>query len=271
MSVTKTSLWLSVTSACLVSVASTAGIIFKDTYARETTNWAAQAISQDIVNLVAVVVLLLAAYGANRGSLRAYLVWSGALLYLLYAYSIYAFDVHFNRFFLVYVAILGLSFYALVSSVIHLRLNDLTGYFAPTIPIRLLGVFFLVLGALFYLLWLREDVTALLIGTIPPSVTQTNVPTNPVHVLDIGFYLPAMFITAWLLWRRHLWGYLLAGPLLVFSALMGTAILVIFLVTSSQGALATSGIEAFFAFIVVVSLALGVRFLRAVTPQGNLQ
>jgi hypothetical protein len=43
-----------------------------------------------------------------------------------------------------------------------------------------------------------------------------------------------MLMTALLLWRRNLLGYLLAGPLLVFSILTGTAILVIFLVLSSQ-------------------------------------
>ena len=64
-------------------------------------------------------VLFIAAYFVNKGSVKAFLVWSGVLLYLIYAYVIYAFDVHFNSLFLVYVAILGLSFYALVGSVIQ--------------------------------------------------------------------------------------------------------------------------------------------------------
>lgn len=49
----------------------------------------------------------------SKGSVKAFLVWSGVPLYLIYAYVIYAFDIHFNRLFLVYVAILGLSFVAL--------------------------------------------------------------------------------------------------------------------------------------------------------------
>jgi hypothetical protein len=233
-------------------------------YARETPSWAVQGIGQDIVNLVAVVVLFIAAYFVNKESIKAVLVWSGVLLYLIYAYVIYAFDVHFNRLFLVYVAILGLSFYALVSSVIHMHLDRLQASVSANTKARAVCVFFLVLGIVFYLLWLSEEIPALLTGKIPPGVTAANLPTNPVHVLDVGLYLPAMIITALLLWRRKFLGYLLAGPLLVFSILTGTAILVIFLVMNSKGMPTSIGIEAFFVVIILVSLVLSVLFLREV-------
>ncbi len=264
MKISKIVLWLSVIDAFLVLLASASGILFKSIYARETPSWALQGIAQDIVNLIAVVVLCIAAYFVNKGSIKAFLVWSGVLLYLLYSYSIYAFDVHFNSLFLVYVAILGLSFYALVGSVIQLRFNDLQTSFSVNPLAKVVSVFFLMLGLVFFLLWLREDVTALVNGVIPPSVTEANLPTNPVHILDIGFYLPAMLITGVLLWRKNLLGFLLAGPLLVFCVLMGTAILDIFLVTGSQGSATNVGIEAFIALIIVVSLVLSVLFLRKV-------
>ena len=114
MRISKTSLWLSVIDALLVLLASASGIFLTNTYARETTSWAVQGIGQDIVNLVAVVVLFIAAYFVNKGSVKAFLVWSGVLLYLIYAYVIYAFDIHFNSLFLVYVASVGLSFMRLL-------------------------------------------------------------------------------------------------------------------------------------------------------------
>jgi hypothetical protein len=264
MKISKIALWLSVIDALLVLLASASGILLKSIYARETLSWALQGIAQDIVNLVAVVVLCIAAYFVNKGSVKAFLIWSGVLLYLLYAYSIYAFDIHFNSLFLVYVAILGLSFYALVSSVIQMHFNDLQTSFSANPLARVVRVFFLLLGIVFCLLWLREDISALVTGVIPPSVTEANLPTNPVHILDLGFYLPAMLITTVLLWRKNLLGFLLAGPLLVFSVLMGTAILSIFLVTGSQGIATSVGIEAFFALIIVVSLVLSVLYIRAV-------
>ncbi len=182
----------------------------------------------------------------------------------MYAYVIYAFDVHFNSLFLVYVAILGLSFYALVGSVIHLHLDRLQSSFSANTKARPVSIFLLLLGVVFYLLWLSEDIPALLTGKIPQSVTVASLPTNPVHVLDLGLYLPSMLITAMLLWRRKLLGYLLAGPFLVFSILTGTAILVIFLAMSSKGMPTSFGVEIFIAVIVVVSLVLSVLFLREV-------
>ena len=264
MKIAKSALWLSVIDAFLVLLASASGIFLKSIYARETPSWALQGLGQDIVNLVAVVVLFIAAYFVNKGSVKAFLVWGGVLLYLLYAYIIYAFDVHFNSLFLVYVAIVGLSFYALVGSVRHLHLNDLQASFSATTKARLVSVFLLVLGIVFSLLWLREEIPALVTGQIPPSVTAANLPTNPVHVLDLGLYLPAMIITALLLWRRKLLGSLLAGPLLVFSVLTGTAILAIFLVMIWKGMPTSIGIEACVAIIIVVSLVLSVLFLREV-------
>jgi len=264
MKISKTALWLSAIDALLVLTASASGIFLKSIYARETPSWAVQGIGQDIVNLGAAVVLFIAAYFVNKGSVNTFLVWSGVLLYLIYAYVIYAFDVHYNSLFLVYVAILSLSFYALVVSVIHLHLNGMQAYFSANTKARVVSVFLLVLGILFYLLWLREEIPALLTGKIPQNVIQANLPTNPVHVLDLGLYLPAMIITGLLLWRRKLWGYLLAGPLLVFSILTGSAILVIFHVMSSKGMPTSVGIEAFIVVIIVVSLVLSVLFLREV-------
>jgi hypothetical protein len=264
MRISKTALWLSVFDALLVLLASVSGIFLKSIYARETPSWAIQGIGQDIVNVVAAIVLFSTAYFANKESVKATLVWSGVLLYLIYAYAIYAFDVHYNSLFLVYVAILGLSFYTLVGSVIHLHLDLLKAYFSATTKARPVSVFFLVLGIVFYLLWLSEEIPALVTGKIPPSIPLANLPTNPVHVLDLGLYLPAMFITAALLWRRKIVGYLLAGPLLVFSILTGTAILVIFLVMSMKGIPTSVGVEAFIAIIIVVSLFLSWLFLREV-------
>ena len=132
------------------------------------------------------------------------MIWSGVLLYLIYAFAIYAFDVHFNRLFLVYVAIVGLSFYALVGSVIQLHLDRLHTSFSDQTTARLVSVFLLLLGIVFSLLWFSEEIPALVTGTIPASVVTANLPTNPVHVLDLGLYLPAMLITAVTLWRRRL-------------------------------------------------------------------
>ena len=74
-----------------------------------------------------------------------------------------------------------------------------------------------------------------------------------------------MLITGLLLWRRKLLGYLLAGPLLVFSILTGCAILAIYFVMSGKWMPTNVAIEAFIVVIIMVSLVLSVLFLREVT------
>ncbi len=181
---------------------------------------------------------------------------------LLYPYITYAFDVHFNSLFLVYVALVGLCFYTLVSSILHLRLDEAS--FAVNSRARVVSGFLMVVAILFYLLWLSEDIPALLTGRIPQTVLENGLLTNPVHVLDIGLYLPAMLITSILLWRKKLLGYLLALPMLVFNIFTGIGILAMFLVMSSQGMAVSLGIELFFAVIILVSLVLGVLYVKEV-------
>ncbi|MBA3822674.1 MAG: hypothetical protein H0X24_02075, partial [Ktedonobacterales bacterium] len=147
-------LWLSLIAAILVVIASAAGIVSTDTYVRETSSGAIQGMSQDIVNLVAVTILLISAYFVNRGSIKAFLVWSGVLIYLVYTYTIYAFAVHYNRLFLLYVAILGLSLYALVVTVVTPHLDRLAPIVALTTKARPVSVFFGVVALLFYGQWL---------------------------------------------------------------------------------------------------------------------
>lgn len=264
MKISKTSLRLSVLVACLVLIASSVGLFLKGTYARETASYAVQSVGQDTENIIAAIALLITAYFVSKGSVKAFLAWMGVLLALIYSYVIYAFAVHFNSLFLLYVAIVGLSFYTLVGSLLRLHLDSLEPYVAANSKARLVSVFLLLLAALFYLQWLGEDIPALLAGKVPQSVMEAGLLTNPVHVLDLGLYLPAMIITSILLWRRKPLGYVMAIPLLVFSILTGIGILAIFLVMGSNGIPTSVVVDLFFAAIVVVSLVLSVLYLREV-------
>jgi hypothetical protein len=270
MNSSKRSLWLTLAIGVLVLIASIAGFAFKSTYARETTAWAIQAVAQDITNLVSVAVLLTAAYFVSKGSVKALLVWMGALLTLLYAYVIYAFAAHFNSLFLVYVAIVGLSFYTFFSSVLGFEPERLQPYFVAVSKAKVVSIYLLLVAILFALLWLTQDIPAMLTGKVPQSVAENGLLTNPVHVLDLGLYLPAMIITAILLWRRKFLGYFFAIPLLVFSILTGIGIIAIDVVTGMRGLPTSLSVDLFIAAISVVSLVLSVLFVREVQDQKDM-
>ncbi len=211
--------------ALLLAVMSIVGITYDGLYARETANWSAQAIGQDWVDLLfGVPWLVLTAAGTLRGSRRAALLLAGGLLYTVYEFLIYAFAVHFNPLFLVYCAGLGLSAFCLAAAIAKLMRENVCDWFDAGVPTRAPGVFLVLVGASFALLWLAEVVPAVLNGTLPASVVAAGIPTNPVQVIDLSVILPAHVIVGLLLLRKHRLGFAFAPPLLAFGVLMALSI-----------------------------------------------
>jgi hypothetical protein len=107
-----TAVYLSVAIAVLAAAASAGGLLLPGLYrdnAFVQTTW----LGNDAVTLfLAVPILVTALVFARRGSLRAQLIWLGALDYMLYNYAFYLFGAAFNAFFLIYAALLGLSIFA---------------------------------------------------------------------------------------------------------------------------------------------------------------
>jgi len=211
---------LSSAAALLAATTSLLGLFAAWPYAAETAGWRMQAHGQDLGNLLAVVVLLAGLLGARRGSARGFQVWAGALVYLAYAFVIYAMTVHFTALFLAYVAVLGLSVFGLLCA-----LAERPSVQVPT-RTRRLGAG--VLGAIavaFALLWLSTILGALAAGRPPAELAETGLPANPVHVLDLAVVLPGMLVVA-IRSRRGGLAVLLLAPLLVFAALMAASIVV---------------------------------------------
>ena len=208
--------------APLVLTTSIAGLADASVYAEETENWALQAQGQDWGNLLAVVVLVVAALRHRRGSQRAGLVWLGTVLYLIYAFVVYAFALHLNHLFLVYVAVLGVSAWALIFTVNGIR------HPAPRYPqghARALAAWLIIaIGVMFAGLWLSELVPALLTGTVPASLEEAGLWVNPIHVIDLSMVLPAFVIAGIGALQNREHGLFWLAPWLVFSVLMGSSI-----------------------------------------------
>ncbi|MBE9048354.1 hypothetical protein IQ255_28870 [Pleurocapsales cyanobacterium LEGE 10410] len=229
-------LWLTVPMAVLLAIATVSGVFISGLY-RDTPNLVAQAIGQDVITLVAALpTLVISAFLTSRGSQRARLVWLGGLIYTVYTYVGYAFDVRFNPLFLVYVALLGCSTYALIGGLITTDWEGFTAGFTERTPTKAISIYLGMVASLFYLLWLSEAVPASLSGNPPQSLIDAGTPTNFVQVLDMAWLLPAIAITAISLWRKRSLGYTLAGALLTHFTLLTLAILsmVAFMVRAGQ-------------------------------------
>jgi len=261
--------WLRFTApiAALVALVSVVGLTVPDLY-RGPAAWTIQAVAQDAVDLVFVVPLLVgSALLAARGSRRAWLVWLGALSYLVYTFLIYAFSVEHNPLFLAYAATLGLALWALIGGLSTTDWTTLAARFEVEAPVRSVALLLIVPGVLFALMWLGEEVPAALNGTIPLGVLDNGVPTHPVHVIDLAMMLPAMIAVGWWLWRREARGFGLAPVLLVNMLCQNVAIGTMMVWAMRAGQPGQPALAyAFGAFAIVVLVAL-VAWLRTLDDQ----
>lgn len=229
-------LWLSVPLAILVAFAAFAGLFWTSTYAHETDVYAAQGIGGDAFKLAVVVPALLVSFVlALKGSIGARLVWTGTLLYLIYDFIFYTFAVHFNALFLVYCAVLGLSFYALAWSLSSLPVDRIQRAYSAGAPATSSAILLLAVAAAAAAMWLRDIIPALLAGRAPQSVAEAGLLTHPAHVLDLSLLLPAFAIAGVLLLRGRPLGFVLGPVFLAVGVLLSLLIASIMLAMGAKG------------------------------------
>jgi hypothetical protein len=261
-------LLLSLALATVAAAGSVAGLLAVDRiYGQETEAFIDQAVAQDLVNLCVVAPgIAVLAVAALRGSLAAYLAWLGFLAFTVYNYVIYVFDIHFGPLFLVWVAVFGAAVYALGGGVLALDFAAVGAAFGHRRE-RFTAGFLLVTAVLFGLLWLSDIVPALLDGTAPKSVVEVNLPTSPVHVLDLAVFLPAVAAVGASLWRQHPLGYVGAPVMLLFLALTGLPILTTVFVADARGNEPAWALLAPIGLVTVLSAALAARLLMSLGPK----
>jgi hypothetical protein len=257
--------WLSAPIVVLALVSSVTGLFGRGTYARETPNWAGQAAGQDYANLVAYVLLAILAVLAARGSMRAHLAWNGMIAYSVYTFAIYAFSLHFGRLFLAHVLVFGLSTFALIGGMASVDLAELKQRM-PAAPIRSTAIVLIIIGSIFYVLWLSEVIPATIAGDVPKAVRDAGLLTNPVHVLDMGVLLPAGILAGVLLLRRHPLAYALVPTVLGCIIFLGIGIVAAVLVLRSRGEPASLAVTGIVSALTILEAIVLLRFLAAVEP-----
>ncbi len=254
---TRTWLWLSIAAVLIAVAGNVIALSLKSIYSTLTPAFFPQAIAQDIASLGVVSPLwLILAILALRGSLRSYLVWLGVLVFTVYNYVIYTFSVPFGPLFPVWVAVLGLSLYALIGGITSVDQEAIAAAFTSRRLARIAAWFLIVVAILFAFLWLSEDVPALLSGTRPQSLTDMAIPTNPVHILDLSFFLPGVIILSVMLLKGRPLGFVLAPAAITFVILTGIPILITPAVQSARGATAGWGVAVPIGTLTVLSTGL---------------
>ncbi|HSK34337.1 MAG TPA: hypothetical protein VK903_12690 [Propionicimonas sp.] len=201
------SYWLTALVAAAMSVVSAGGAFAPGLY-RDNPLIAATFRGQDVVTLfVAVPLLVLGLVLEVRGSSRGRVLWLAMLFYALYSYLFYAVGAAFNVFFLLYVAIVGLALYALLSSVPRLVLEPA----GTRVAARVVGVaYLLVVATGLAVLWTAMSLGYLFTGVVPAPIVASGHPTGVVFAIDLVFLVPPMVLGAIGLLRRRAFGGFLA-------------------------------------------------------------
>ena len=211
--------WLSSLLILAALVAAGVGVFFPGVF-RDPAMTAGNAQGSSVVILVvaipAVVVgMIWTARARGSGSLRAEIVWLGALGYLVYNGVIFTFDTAFNELFLAYVALLSLAVWSLVVLLSHADVTGIRAAFRHAAAVRVIAAYMLAVVAIFAFTWLSQIIPALVTHGVPSPLVGTKMLTSPIHVLDLGFLLPVTALAAIWLWQRRPRGYFLSGVMLV--------------------------------------------------------
>ena len=166
----------------------------------------------DIVTAaLGVPILILGQWFARRGSLKGMFVRLGALDYMMYNYAFYLFGAAFNRYFLLYAALFGLSLFALIYAFLDLspRMGEIEipGKKARWTVAGYMGFVGFGLSAIYLALTLGFVFG----GKLPDIVVKTGHPTSIVFALDLTLLVPPLFLGMWWLVKDVPMGMALAG------------------------------------------------------------
>jgi hypothetical protein len=201
--------------AVMMAAAAGAGLFAEELY--RDGAWAREAFrGADLVTLVLAVPLLIGSLILSvRGSRRGQVVWIGLLGYAVYNYAYGVFGAEFNDVFLLHIAILSMSLFALACALPSLAARwpaRPRAYRAD----RWIGSFLVVVGVAQGGLWvalvLRYAFTGRLLNDIPTEGQHL------VFGLDLALLVPTLVLAGVLLFRRRPIGTLLGSAVCVFGA-----------------------------------------------------
>jgi hypothetical protein len=202
-------LWLVV--ACLSLIAAFIGVFNQDVYSKVVSpRLLPGTIAQDAITIIAGLVLLFLGLRTNDADIKRQIVATSLLAYLFYGYGIYVIDQLYNSLYILYMAILALSFWAIVYGLVNINQDVLRRIETPK-PVRYLSIGCLIfIPLLFYSLWTGQ--------LLPLMRTGDKIEFgNAIYILDMVFILPAFIISAILVIKKNALGLILA-PILFFKA-----------------------------------------------------
>ena len=207
----KSLLWsLSLMVSLLVIFVSTCGRVDQSIYmAKLNTITLAELLGQDLVTLLVGFSCLIILLTYRQKNKLFAITWMGCLTYFAYIYAYFSFSLVSSIFFVLYLAIFGLSLFCFIFILAGVNGCPDCLTVNPLYPRRALSVFFVAV------------VVIMLVIELPDIVQTTIVAKGSLKLfdafysLDLAIVFPAMIIAAVLNWRKKTIGHVLTGVILV--------------------------------------------------------
>jgi hypothetical protein len=208
-------------------------------------------VAQDTITIIVGLVLLFLSLTSNEFDIKKQIVVISLLAYLFYGYGIYVIERVYNLLYLLYMAIVALSFWSIVYGLVHIK-QDVLRYAKASKLVRYLSAGCLLFTALlFYLLWSGR--------LLPLMRTGEKIEFfYSIFILDMAFVFPAIIISGVLLIANNELGLIFAPILffkvftLLFSVGLGG------LIKPLYGQIASQGETAFYLILSVIYLGFAI-------------
>jgi len=158
-------------------------------------------IVQDLMTMFVSLLVIVLALRFDTNQLRQHLIIIGSLGFFFYAYMIYAIE----RLYLVYLGVIGLSFYSIVYSILSIE-QPIYSEVSISKNIRRLSSGYNILSAgVFSLIWISQLIPLMQSGNKPEFLYS-------IYIIDLCFILPTLVISGLLALRGNGFGVLMLVP-----------------------------------------------------------
>jgi hypothetical protein len=166
--------------------------------------------SQDWLTIAVCIFLGYLILSTKPDSIKRPVIIIGIMGSLAYLYGIFSIERVYNVLYLVYLAILGTSFFSVVFAISSLNQDVLKTLEVKKGVKYTTAVFSLLIAALFSLLWIS--------ALLPLMATKTQIQNLfSIYLLDLVFVMPSFVITAVMTFRKNPLGYVLTPSMFILG------------------------------------------------------
>ena len=198
--------YLALITAMVALFLSLFSLVFQNIYtARINRITQYELMGQDVVTATVSAVFICIILFQDNQKIKTKIAWLGCLLYLFYIYAYFSFGGIASVFYLLYIAITGLTGFLFVFILVDIAANNQLPGTAENYPRKSISVFFFISILLMTIIEIQELISKTII-----LKEQLN-PFHVFYVLDLAIIFPMILMASVLNLMKTDWGYLFSG------------------------------------------------------------